>query len=286
MKNNFPKHLENWSADIYVSVIKIVNKRLKKLLSAYKNDPIVKHNQKTFRADSLRSEIEKFLYDKNALTEKDLRALESQFGRLDTSTKAFAANTLDRSIDKMKSELKTKKQYKFNLEQALDSAEMTEIRSSFMAENLRLAEMLGNEYMAEIGNSAMNAFIEGTSLQDLIDKFQEITDVEESRAEFWGRDQMGNAYAEYTKEMHTSAGIERYVWRTTGDSHVRGTDPKDRTDHQQLNGKVFNWTDGAIAVPDAFSKPDARHPGEDYQCRCVAEPTENEETEIEPEEVE
>jgi SPP1 gp7 family putative phage head morphogenesis protein len=304
MKNNFPLHLENFMADIYVSVIKIVNKRLKKLITAYKNDPIIKEVQRilktdsfkmpdpnitnnikiyqaSLRTDSLRNEIEKFLYSKEALTDADIAELESKFGRLDTALKRYSANTLNNQIDRMKAELKNKKQYKFALEQSLDAPEIMNIRSSFLAENLRLAEMLGNEYMAEIGQSAFNAFLEGRSLKDLVDEFQDITDVQESRAEFWGRDQLGDAYAEYTQEMHKSAGIERYIWRTTGDNHVRGVDPKDKTSHVQLNGKIFNWTDGAIAIPDAFSKPDARHPGEDYQCRCIADPTENEETDME-----
>ena len=46
-----------------------------------------------------------------------------------------------------------------------------------------------------------------------------------------------------------------YIWRTKGDDKVR-----DR--HKERDGKVFNWH-----IP-----PTGGHPGEDYNCRCWAEP--------------
>lgn len=46
-----------------------------------------------------------------------------------------------------------------------------------------------------------------------------------------------------------------YIWRTRGDGKVRST-------HAVNNGKIFSWD-----VP-----PETGHPGEDYNCRCTAEP--------------
>ncbi|MBR1398669.1 MAG: minor capsid protein [Alphaproteobacteria bacterium] len=46
-----------------------------------------------------------------------------------------------------------------------------------------------------------------------------------------------------------------YIWRTKGDNKVRGK-------HAEREGKIFNWH-----VP-----PEGGHPGEDYNCRCWAEP--------------
>ena len=267
MKNNFPIHLETMAGEIYKSVIQLIYKRkVKKLISEYRADPVVQHNTKLLRGDALRGEIEKVLYGKVALTKKDLKVLEKKFGRLDTATKAYTADITSNSIDRMKTDLKNKKRYKFSIEQNLDSPEMLDIRQDFITKNIELCQALGNDYIAEIGQSAFNTFVEGGSVDDLSDHFQDITDVSESRAEFWGRDQLGTAYSTYTQEMHTKAGIERYIWRTAGDNHGRGLDAKDQTDHNQLNFKVFNWETGAVDVPNAFSNPEARHPGEDYNC--------------------
>ena len=46
-----------------------------------------------------------------------------------------------------------------------------------------------------------------------------------------------------------------YIWRTRGDDKVR-------PNHAANNGRVFAWDD----------PPDTGHPGEDYVCRCTAEP--------------
>ena len=46
-----------------------------------------------------------------------------------------------------------------------------------------------------------------------------------------------------------------YIWRTKGDDKVRSA-------HAEREGKIFNWH-----VP-----PEGGHPGEDYNCRCWAEP--------------
>ncbi len=46
-----------------------------------------------------------------------------------------------------------------------------------------------------------------------------------------------------------------YIWRTRGDDKVRPS-------HAANNGRVFAWND----------PPETGHPGEDYGCRCTAEP--------------
>jgi SPP1 gp7 family putative phage head morphogenesis protein len=46
-----------------------------------------------------------------------------------------------------------------------------------------------------------------------------------------------------------------YVWRTQNDGKVRPS-------HAANNGRLFAWDD----------PPPTGHPGEDYGCRCVAEP--------------
>src|SRR5215213_5235720 len=51
---------------------------------------------------------------------------------------------------------------------------------------------------------------------------------------------------------------EKYIWRTMGDSKVRA-------DHAANEGKIFSWD----------SPPPTGQPGENYNCRCWAEPVED-----------
>lgn len=46
-----------------------------------------------------------------------------------------------------------------------------------------------------------------------------------------------------------------YIWRTRGDNKVRAA-------HAANNGRIFSWD----------NPPPTGHPGEDYECRCTAEP--------------
>ncbi len=46
-----------------------------------------------------------------------------------------------------------------------------------------------------------------------------------------------------------------YIWRTQGDSNVRES-------HAKNDGKIFAWDE----------RPETGHPGEDFGCRCTAEP--------------
>jgi len=79
--------------------------------------------------------------------------------------------------------------------------------------------------------------------------------VSESRAELIARDQTLKLNGAITKANQQAAGVDKYVWSTSRDERVRDT-------HAELDGKVFSW-----AAP-----PKPGHPGQDYQCRCIAVP--------------
>lgn len=57
------------------------------------------------------------------------------------------------------------------------------------------------------------------------------------------------------KAMAEERPATHYIWRTSGDDKVRPS-------HAANNGKIFAWD----------NPPETGHPGEDYNCRCRAEP--------------
>ncbi len=58
-----------------------------------------------------------------------------------------------------------------------------------------------------------------------------------------------------TEEEQRAQGFTHYIWHTTGDDKVRPA-------HAANDGKIFSWDD----------PPSTGHPGEDYGCRCWAQP--------------
>lgn len=142
---------------------------------------------------------------------------------------------------------------------------------NFAVRNLELVTIAGNEYIDGIYQIAEQGFLKGESLKTMTEGMKEFTGENVNQAKFWARDQIGDAYAEYNRTVQTSSGLTRYRWNTVGDNRVRGSDPNDKTSHVELNGKIFDWITGASKTGQ-LSKPGAKHPGEDYNCRCWPEP--------------
>lgn len=107
-------------------------------------------------------------------------------------------------------------------------------------------------------------------VEALTAKLLEVADVSRSRARFWASDQTLKLAASVTRAKHESLGIVEYDWRTSGDGTVRPT-------HAALDGTRHRYDD----PPDTGT---GRHnPGEDYWCRCHADPVL--ETAIDPRDV-
>ena len=114
----------------------------------------------------------------------------------------------------------------------------------------------------QIAAQTREALIQGTNLKDLtkqvFDIMSERTEVSDSRATLIARDQVAKLNGELTKERQQDIGVEGYIWRTVGDERVRES-------HEEVDGQYFSWDNPP-------SETDDNHPGEDYQCRCWAEP--------------
>lgn len=112
----------------------------------------------------------------------------------------------------------------------------------------------------QIAEATREALVNGTNQKDVTDQIYEImsdrTDVSDSRARLIARDQVSKLNGNLTQERQTDLGVSGYIWRTVGDERVRDT-------HESNDGQLFSWDN-----PPA----ETGHPGEDYQCRCWAEP--------------
>lgn len=116
--------------------------------------------------------------------------------------------------------------------------------------------------MNQIRDATKEALLSGQNVEDLTgdiyDIMSERTDVTDSRARLIARDQVAKLNSNLTQERQRDIGVEGYIWRTVGDERVRET-------HEEVDGQYFNWDNPP-------SETDDNHPGEDYQCRCWAEP--------------
>lgn len=135
---------------------------------------------------------------------------------------------------------------------------------SWVEENVGLIKSLPQETLTEMQNIVSQGFKTGKSVTSIVGDIRNTYGIKKSSARLLARDQLGKLNSQLTRQQQTDAGVSEYVWSTSKDSRVRDS-------HKSLDGKTFKWSDPPVVTPPG--KPVRRcHPGEDYQCRCVALP--------------
>jgi SPP1 gp7 family putative phage head morphogenesis protein len=82
-----------------------------------------------------------------------------------------------------------------------------------------------------------------------------------NRATLIARTETARTASLLTQSRAVHIGSEQYQWVTAGDARVRPS-------HRKLNRRVFNWDDPPLSDPPDYHS----HPGQIFNCRCVALP--------------
>lgn len=120
--------------------------------------------------------------------------------------------------------------------------------------NVGLIKSLQDQALQQVKYQVQSGFTKGLTSGEIAKNIQERVDVADSRANLIGRDQVSKLNGQLTMERQQEIGVTSYIWSTSHDERVRET-------HAEQDGETFQWSD-----PPA----ETGHPGEDYQCRCVA----------------
>lgn len=120
-------------------------------------------------------------------------------------------------------------------------------------ENVALIKQLPVESANDL--AAMLRESSGVATEVLAKRIKERFGVLESKAEFWATDQTLKRNSDLTQARSVRAGLTHYRWITSNDERVR-------PEHAALDGQIFAWND----------PPPPGNPGQDYRCRCTAEP--------------
>jgi SPP1 gp7 family putative phage head morphogenesis protein len=145
---------------------------------------------------------------------------------------------------------------------AEDQSAYRDLMAHWAFNNAALIKDIPTKAMQQIADMTQEALMSGKVQDDLsaevMDTFDERLDVADSRCDLIARDQVAKLNGRLTQERQTDIGVDSYIWRTVGDERVRDT-------HEEVDGQTFSWD----SPP---GETDFNHPGEDYQCRCWAEP--------------
>lgn len=144
----------------------------------------------------------------------------------------------------------------------IDGPASTMPLDQFRQENLSLIRTLDQDTVDRFRSILEEADRSAMRVEDLRGRLVEELGVSKRHADLLARDQVLKFNAQLTESRQTAAGVTHYEWSTSGDERVRPA-------HAELDGTIQSWAD----PPVVDEKDDRRaHPGEDYQCRCVAIP--------------
>lgn len=130
----------------------------------------------------------------------------------------------------------------------------------FTVSNVNLITSMRTEALARMETLTFEGFRAGRRAEEIARDIEAFVNPERgtvrARANLIARDQISKLNGQLTQLRQADLGVKRYRWRTVGDDRVRDS-------HRANDGKIFSWDD---------PPSETGHPGEDYQCRCYAEP--------------
>ena len=136
-------------------------------------------------------------------------------------------------------------------------------------ENVGLIKSVPSQTLGDMREIILNGFSHGRSIRSITKEIQNVYGLAKSKARLIARDQLSTLYADITEQQQRDAGCDEYKWSSSKDSRVREC-------HRELDGQILKWDDPPrmwYMTKGGKVYTDRRcHPGEDYQCRCVAIP--------------
>lgn len=138
----------------------------------------------------------------------------------------------------------------------------------WVQENVGLIKTIPEETLDRMQTIVYDGFTRGRSTARMVKEIQQTYGVGRRRAELIARDQTAKLSGQIQQAQQMDAGITEYIWYSCMDGRVRNR-------HRELHGKRFRWDD-----PPVVDEKSGRrcHPGQDYQCRCIARPVFNRST--------
>lgn len=212
--------------------------------------PVLKDYEHEYVADTYVNEVEKAFIE-----------LRKSYAELTKTSKAIAKEFVT-GVDKdnrQKFFSAINESMGVNLQKIVKKEGLEGVISASVKNNTIAVDDLVKEYTNKLEKLVYSGTIKGTPAGGLIQQIMELGEGSVKKAKFIARTQTASINAAITKARQQNLGIVEYVWLTAKDGdRVRQT-------HRNNHNKTFRW-----------DKPPATgHPGEDYNCRCVAKPVIN-----------
>lgn len=176
--------------------------------------------------------------------------------RIKKTKRAAAKKAANRTEEQNEKELSRYTKQLVGIDVVQEEPWLADFTELFIEANVGLIESIGERMHGEVRELVEGAAATGVRPESLAKDIEERFGVSESRARLIARDQIGKYNGMLSAARQQRLGVRSFIWRTSGDERVRES-------HRAKEGNTYEWQD-----PPA----DTGMPGEDYQCRCTAEP--------------
>lgn len=148
-----------------------------------------------------------------------------------------------------------------------DQPEILEYVQASIFDNTRLITSIPEQYLTQVESIVLTNVRAGGRPGSIARLLRDQFQVTENRARLIARDQTAKVNGDLARMRQTSTGFQYFRWRTVGDERVRDRHD-DIADKVTAYGRgIYRWDNPPLSdqgVPIT--------PGQDFQCRCIAEP--------------
>lgn len=252
----YPEQAEREFQRVTNAYMKLLNEKLKKYLPKIKRAAEAEES-KSQRHDStadLIAEIQKIFNEMIFDLQKDVEGFPL-YDRIE----AMAKLTQKLSIAEWKKQVKAT----VGIDLADDYYNgdlLKQLLQKWVDNNIGLINTIPQASLNNMRNIVIESYQRGKPTRSIMKEIQRAYNISKSHARLIARDQIAKLNSEITRFQQEDAGITQYFWSTSRDGRVRDS-------HKALEGKRFSWNDPPIVDERTGRRC---HPGEDYQCRCVA----------------
>lgn len=159
-----------------------------------------------------------------------------------------------------------------NIAQLVQSEGLSTALEASVGANVSLIKSIPEQFLNQVRDIVLRETVKGRTSESIIEQIRNVHEVTENRARLIARDQSNKINGDLTRERQAASNIRAFRWRTVGDEAVRET-------HRKRNGLVYAWrpefVGQRLADGTVLRDPNADgigYPGEEIQCRCIAEP--------------
>lgn len=144
------------------------------------------------------------------------------------------------------------------------------VMKKWIADNVSKIQSIPSQSFNNMEHIILDGYAKKKTIGAIAREIQEEYDLTKKKAKMIARDQMGTLSGQISQLQQTDAGVTRYKWSSSHDERVRDC-------HRGFNGKIFEWDKPPAEWYETKSRGrvytgNYYHPGEAYQCRCVAIP--------------